>query len=214
MMRSRHEADALIDQLRGPLRGRRIVLTPALSQKPNRFLTEILVVGCIVILIAFLVAKTYTRSLGQANRTVCVNNVSQLARAMMAYSYDFDCHVVSGPSWQDAVMPYVSDPPDWNIYYCPVRDGERGYSYGLSRRIAALPETEIPFPSETVMLADVRNSTREVWWANDIRFENVHHNRSPLPCHSMRSNFAFCDGHASTRDPFLLDAGSWMVSER
>lgn len=184
-----------------------------LSQRPNRLLPEILVTGCIIIFVATLVTRTYTGSMTQANRIACINNVSQLGRAMLTYCCDYDQKFPLGPSWQDAVMVYVSDIPDWNIYYCPARGEERGYSYGLNRHLGGATDFSFQYPTEAVMLVDVRGSTRDIWWSNDIRFENIRHNRCPLPCHAMRSNFVFCDGHASTIDPFILTTESWTVTE-
>ena len=184
------------------------------NQKPSRLLPELIVGGVIVLIVAVFVTRLYNRSAAQANRVTCMNNINQLGRAMSMYSSDCDERLPLGPAWQDGVMSYVAKPPDWSVYFCPARGNEHGYSYGLNSALGGLPDQHIQTPSETILLVDVRNSTREVWWANDIRFLTLDHNRTPDPCHLGRANFAYCDGHVESRDPYQMTTDNWLVTVR
>ena len=184
-----------------------------MKQRPNRILPEVLVCGLVICIIALIAIPVYIDAKAPADRTACLNNINQLSQAIRMYMDDYDHQLPPGPSWQDAVMTYVSDTPDWNAYYCPSRDdGERGWSYGMNGCVAGLFDAELTAPTDTVLLAEVRNSSREVWWANDIRFVKWWRNRNPYPCHIKRrqANFSFCDGHIISRDPLRLTERNWL----
>lgn len=174
----------------------------------SRHLVEILATGFIIVAVAFLVSRVYVKTMDQANKATCVSNLSQLGRAIMAYAQDYDEKLPVGPAWQDAIMVQISDIPDWGIYYCPERKNERGYSYGLNVFLGG-QNMDVPHPSETILFCDVRSNTREIWWANDIRFLKLGHNRTPNPCHRNKANFVFVDGHAKTEDWHKESIRNW-----
>ena len=180
-----------------------------MNEKPNRFLPEILVAGLIILIVGFMIARTYTGSMARAHRTACINNINQLSMAMRMYADDHD-QGLPRSGWQDAVMPWVSEEPDWNVYYCPARDDEKGWSYGMNWAVAGADDSSMPDPSVLILLVDVRNDTREFWWANDIRFHRFHRNRVPRPVHQGRANIAFCDGHVVCADPFRMTVDNWI----
>lgn len=171
---------------------------------------ELLTVGLVLVVVAFLASRVYIKSMDQADRTSCMGNIAQLARAMQAYAADYD-GAYPAAGWQDAIMPQISLEPDWNIYYCPARKSEKGWSYGLNVNVAGSDDSSIPLPSQTILLCDVVNDTREVWWANDIRHQAFDHNRNPSPSHRDRTNFAYCDGHVKTEDRFRKGVESWGI---
>jgi prepilin-type processing-associated H-X9-DG protein len=182
-----------------------------MKSTPSRLLPEILVTGLIILIVAYIIARTYTGSIAQANRVSCLNNATQLGRAIQEYATDHDQLLPLGPSWQDVVMRYVADPPDWNLYYCPARVDERGYSYGMNPNVAGCSDPAIIFPADTVLVADVKNATRAIWWVNDYRFIKLRTNKTPYPCHVRRANFAYCDGHAKSSNPTRLEAVNWAA---
>ena len=186
-----------------------------MNERPNRLLPEILVGIMVILIVAFLATRTFKGGIAKGHQAACLNNINQLGQALRMYSDDHDQGYPLGPAWQDAVMAYVSDTPDWQPFYCPARrDDEKGWSYGLNWSVAGLDDQRLVFPSETILLVDVRNSTRDRWWANDIRFLRGRHNRPPLPIHIEKANFAYCDGHVKTLDPFRMTEGNWFPRER
>lgn len=192
-----------------PVRGT-LRLRPSHPQAPSRHLVEILTVGLILVIVAFFASRAYIDSMGSADTVSCNHNIAQLARAMQAYATDYD-GAYPAAGWQDAIMPQISVEPDWNIYYCPARKNEKGWSYGLNVNVAGLDDGRIPKPTETILLSDVIKDTREIWWANDIRYQTFDHNRNPSPSHRDRTNFAYCDGHVKTEDRFRKGIESWGV---
>lgn len=184
-----------------------------MKRRISRHLPELLVSGVVILIVAVIVTKTYTRGMAQANRTACVSHVQQLAQAIAMYRMDTDQVMPGGPRWHRNVMTYVSEKPDWGLYFCPAREEDPGFAYGLNWSVGGLPEHVIQRPTEMVLLADVRNSTDTLWWVNNISFLKLERNRVPLPCHLGRTNVAFCDGHVKSIDANETTKGNWVVGE-
>ena len=183
-----------------------------MKRRISRHLPEILVSGIVILIVALIVTKTYARGMAQANRTACVSHVEQLAQAIAMYRMDSDQMMPAGPRWHRNVMTYVSEKPDWGLYFCPARE-EDGLAYGLNWSVAGQPDHAIQHPADLVLLADVRNSTDTIWWVNNISYLQLARNRVPLPCHLGRTNLAFCDGHVKSIDSSVTVRSNWMVGE-
>jgi prepilin-type N-terminal cleavage/methylation domain-containing protein/prepilin-type processing-associated H-X9-DG protein len=100
-------------------------------------------------------------------------------------------------SWMDLIYPYVKD---INLFYCPSQPDDNVTSYGYSSNIhnvystGPIAESQISYPSETVMLIDDHSVYSAYSTAAD-QFKPWTGDTKYAP-HLEGFNVAFTDGHA------------------
>lgn len=176
-----------------------------MNPKVNRHLPEVLVSALLIMVVALFVMGRAKDSMAQANRTACMNNVHQLAQAIQIYAMD-QGRLPPGPGWQELV---TGDALSVGLLACPARPDEFGYGYGLNWSVGGLEDSHLTRPADTILLADVRSSTAEVWWVNDLRFVRLERNRIPQDCHKGKAVFGFCDGHVKTINHLDVAEPQW-----
>lgn len=176
-----------------------------MNYKVNRHLPEFLLAALFILVLFIFIMGKARSGMAMANRTKCVSNVHQLAQAIQVYAMDHG-RLPAGPGWHELV---TAGTLSVGLLACPQRPEEPGYGYGMNWRVAALEDSRIPLPAETILLADVRNSTSDVWWVNDIRFLRLGKNRVPQDCHVRRAVFGFCDGHVKTMNHLDVTEQQW-----
>ena len=181
------------------------------NQKVGRPVPEFLLAACAILVLAAIIIKPIMNTREKGRETACRTNIHQIAQAMMMYNTDFDDRFPVGPGWHKAISQSYMDKGDMALFICQSRPtGKQGsYSYGMNKTLSAWDAHNISYPSEIVMLCDVRDSTEEVWWANDIRFMTYPHNRNPLANHNEKVMFTFCDGHVQRLDRYKLQISNW-----
>jgi len=181
----------------------------------GRHLVEVLIAGLIVAGVAVMIITVDLRATGKARALLCASNVHQLTLAMQQYADDHDGRLPLGPGWQMLVLAYsqTSDDPRLSLLTCPARLNEPGFATGLNYDVAARSGDVV---GRHIWLIEVRNGSSEIWWANDIRYHRLPHNRYPAAPHRGRTTVSRGDGSVRTRDPFSLTATDWLppVSER
>jgi prepilin-type N-terminal cleavage/methylation domain-containing protein len=99
-------------------------------RKAGFTLIELLVVIAIIAILAAVLFPVFSRAKDQARKSKCLSNLGQLAKAMMAYSNDYDGSLPQGyneTNWNDWVYwtwrgrlgTYVKDRA---VFVCPVPD--------------------------------------------------------------------------------------------
>lgn len=144
-------------------------------------------------------------SMAEANRTACLSNVHQLAQAIQMYDLDYSAYPL-GPHWHELVTAGTFSV---SILACPQRPDELGYGYGMNWFMRGLSDSRVPRPADTLLVADARDSTAEVWWVNDPRFVRLQRNRVPWDCHNGKASFAFCDGHVKSINHLDVTEPQW-----
>jgi len=184
------------------------------GSRTNRGFTliELLVVIAIIAILAAILFPIFLTAKAAAQRTTCTSNMSQLTRAMLAYSSDYQGRIPdwSSPAgiWDLAIFKWVKNT---KVFTCPVNrlryDG-RPYppnsiprSYCLPKNVARQLVEQAPRPTKTVLLYEkgsqliftYADSTGE-WFDQTWGY-----GRDPADkfWHSNGKNFAFCDGHAA-----------------
>lgn len=171
----------------------------------HRSLPEIML-GAIIILVLFVFFLGKAKSgMAEAHRVACLGNVHQLAQAIQMYSMDQGAYPL-GPRWHELV---TIDVVGVGVLACPQRPEDLGYGYGMNYFVAGLADNRLAQPADTILLADVRNSTADTWWVNDLRFQRLVRNRVPQDCHLQKAAFGFCDGHVKTINHLDLTEQQW-----
>ncbi len=135
-------------------------------------LIELLVVIAIISILAGMLFPVFSQAREKGRAVACLNNLNQLVKAMMMYADDHGGRyplalqeAQTGPSWsgyraggggdvaQGALFSYVRSPA---VYVCPSDPWgpQLGLSYQMSGPLSMMPEGQIDFPSQTVLLID------------------------------------------------------------
>ncbi len=143
-----------------------------MDRKRNGFtLIELLVVIAIIAILAGILFPVFGSARERGRTVACLNNLSQLGKAMLMYMDDNGgrCPIAlasqtMGPSWagydpstgivdvrSGGLFSYVRSA---DVFLCP-SDGtgdQLGLSYQMSGPLSILPEGQLDYPTETVVL--------------------------------------------------------------
>lgn len=183
-------------------------------------LIEVLIVIAIIVILAAMILPVYELASRRAETTHCSANLRHLALAIGVYAEDNDsllipartsagAPAVLGTSWDVLLLPYqrseqmylcLSDQnPNWATGTTCYK-----HSYGLNLDLtmvggyngSALSLPEIAGPTQTILLFDLKGSTRVLglsYAANGLsRIETRH---------GTGANFSFVDGHVKWLQP-------------
>ncbi len=135
-------------------------------------LIELLVVIAIISILAGMLFPVFSQAREKGRAVACLNNLNQLVKAMVMYADDnrgrYPLSIQdaqSGPSWsgyrsggggdvtQGALFSYVRTA---DVFVCPSDPWgpQLGLSYQMSGPLSMMPEGQIDFPSQTVLLID------------------------------------------------------------
>ena len=155
------------------------------AQRASAFtLIELLVVIAIIAILAAILFPVFARARENARRSSCQSNLKQMALGIIQYQQDYDEKFVNivtpaalGPAfgWGGGIQPYLKSS---QVFHCPSASGDKSDSvssenysdYGMNRLLntvtgsltipaGGLPIAAVRFPSQTVMLVDVRTGT-------------------------------------------------------
>lgn len=167
-------------------------------------LIELLVVITIISLLAGMLFPVFMQARAKAHAAACLNNLSQLSRALQMYIDDnggrFPLSLEEGgygPSWcgyvdggggdvtKGAVFNYVRSK---EVFICPSDPyaGRLGLSYEMSGPLGALPQGIVENPADTVLLIDANDPPAAQGQLRDQngRFlvQNEAHDDTIIPC--------------------------------
>ena len=203
-------------------------------------LVELLVVMAMLGLVFSMLGPALAKAKGKAQELQCLNNLRNISVAQALYRADYRGHLVPHAvfrppesrslvpnahftMWPDLLRPYTGDA---RTFRCPCMhcDPEQGIGYGMNlmvagkfsvpNEMAAVHETEIQQPGQTILFGDAAFVTRESMLqpATEWREEpgrplgswTIRPPGDPLwhwaptrvmPRHGARANVAFVDGH-------------------
>lgn len=175
----------------------------------GRHLIELLLAGLIIAGVVTAIIIVDMRATGRARQLHCASNVHQLTLAMQQYADDYDGKLPLGYDWQTLMLAYAArrEDPRVTLLTCSARPDNPGYATGLNYDVAGGDSALV---GRQVWLAEVRNGSAETWWANDIRYRRLRHNRFPVAPHRERTNVSRGDGSVRARDPYGLKATDWL----
>jgi prepilin-type N-terminal cleavage/methylation domain-containing protein len=159
-------------------------------------LIELLVVIAIIAILAAILFPVFAKAKASAKASACGSNVRQLGIALDMYRTDFDGYYVLGAYvkgtdfllWHDLTDPYVKNKEIW---LCPGCDLNRtdsngmptshfGYNADYLTDIApdfsnfdghrAVNESEIQYPTETVLFTVAKSSVPNSWCGDEGKF--------------------------------------------
>lgn len=189
-------------------------------------LTELLVVVGILAVLAAVVLPVMANARESGRRSVCQNNLRQIAVAIQLYTQDYDgtypletsVLIQNGVrtqfSWNHALLPYLKDP---HVFHCPSHpdrgQGDQHYTYNGKRLNTLLPQrpTALRFGNHEASLP----ATATIWTTVDsggIGADDVLHDLRAVTSSCGRSylgstlhrgggNYAFLDGHVAWLTP-------------
>lgn len=176
-------------------------------------LIELLVVIAIIAILAAILFPVFARAREKARQTSCLNNVKQLALAVMQYTQDYDevlpaSYYPGNPGtsnqWFEKIQPYINNT---QVQICPsARTRNPGYGwnydfigYGSSTSIRVYALSDIARPAETIMMADAGNyviySPSRYGYVPSPGTTTYDYNVAGLR-HNEGANLGWCDGHA------------------
>ena len=188
------------------------------TNRVNQFtLIELLVVIAIIAILAAMLLPALGKAQETARRSTCGNNLKQCSLGINFYVSDYDGYYPNNViyaltpdlRWVDALLDaqYLSNR---KVFVCPSLRYANGVDYITPGTVmvysdAGTPKhrrnTEIRFPSETLLLVEKNNTTSEKLtfapWA-DLLGAISNPERLAFP-HSGTMNALFCDGHIITR---------------
>jgi hypothetical protein len=179
-----------------------------LNKRVGRHLVELLVAGLTIAGVGALIATVDIRATERARTLQCSGNVHQLTLALTQYADDHDGKLPLGPNWQMQMLTYSQreEDPRVTVLACPSRSNEPGFATGLNVDLAGRrADSVVP----QLWLIEVRNGSAQTWWANDIRYHPLTHNRFPVAPHRNRATFSRGDGSVKSIDPSRLTATDW-----
>jgi general secretion pathway protein G len=214
---------------------------------------ELLAVMALIAILAALLLPVLARVRDAGRRTVCTSNLRQFGIAITAYADDYDGlypvapltgeideeeeededeEVDSGPlDWDEAILPYIPN-EDGPVFRCPSDPSPLEFfelSYTLNASFAVgLSQAAISRPTETIVLADRRNSIENqaaamvfLWWQWQDGAWPPRLLPDPTPAatrdlaldrHGDRLNFLFADGHVRAL-PFSTTWGAGPANQ-
>ena len=182
---------------------------------------DLLAVGGVLALFAFLVFPVWVGSLADARRAACAGNLAQVGRAAAIYATghkdQWPGNQHSQPSWVQSLSAYF----DTNSYRCPEErlgaGPARAYTIALNdfltphpygaRKIDYSLRPSVPAPAETLLFAEETEDYRDY---DHFHFADAEGNGYGLEAfadqvdverHSGEANYLFSDGH--------VDALAW-----
>ncbi len=216
------------------------------TRSPQGFtLIELLVVIAIISILAGMLFPVFSQAREKGRAVACLNNLNQLVKAMVMYADDNRGRyplaiqdAQSGPSWsgyrsggggdvtQGALFSYVRTA---DVFVCPSDPWgpQLGLSYQMSGPLSMMPEGQIDFPSQTVLLIDSNDPgpgsgssartqdgrflvTGTVPDAAPVQPVTELSAGAPMdgynPVHQKGANAAFADGHVQRVKPGDLAA--------
>ena len=179
-------------------------------------LIELLVVIAIIAILAAILFPVFARAREKARQTSCLNNVKQLALAVVMYVQDYDDKFPLGAAadiqrysdiWHNT-QPYIRN---LQVLVCPsdsspncMRHGENwplsyGYNYRLGGDRTSM--AEIRYPAETALTAEMTD--RPYFYHQGEHLPNdgrgIGYTSAPhrlVSRHNDGMNIGFVDGHA------------------
>jgi prepilin-type processing-associated H-X9-DG protein len=145
--------------------------------------------GTAAVLGAGVALPVLTKARERAHEATCMNNMKQLAAAMMMYAQDWDGKLPPANRWRDAIKAYVKND---GVFRCP-SDPDKTHlcSYAMNRRLSGQPINRFRNPGSIVLL-----------------FESVDTAENPnsfgeglVLRHNGKGCFAFLDGHVELKEP-------------
>jgi len=164
-------------------------------------LIELLVVIAIISILASILFPAFARAREKARQTACLSNESQIGKAFIMYSQDYDESFPSGYAgapWWDLAYAYTHNR---QIYQCPDRK-DLAVGYGYNASAAGLSHGAFWDASSKILLVDANNITDNVWWVNEPTVNPVlAGDNPPTARHNDGANYTFVDGHAKWGRP-------------
>ena len=209
-------------------------------QKRGFTLTELLVVvGILAVLIAVLL-PVFFAARQKAHQSTCATNLRQLAAASLLYAQDNDgvlphagTQQTFKDEWNYQIVPYVKTkrldcptfvlPDNSDFFAARPFHGYAANSNidnaGLTEASLSLRDSDIPFPTATVLIAEthctVKRTENEEDYGYPIdqanpAFGSTADGGTPIGLqggvrHNGGSNYAFLDGHAKWHKPEAVD---------
>jgi prepilin-type N-terminal cleavage/methylation domain-containing protein/prepilin-type processing-associated H-X9-DG protein len=197
-------------------------------------LIELLVVIAIIAILAGILFPVFAQAREKARQISCASNIKNLGTAALMYTQDYDeqlplaAYATTGFAfllWHDLTDPYVKNKQIWHCPSSSVRKTDQGgaitthFGYNVRYLTTILPDfsnanghtavslAAIPFPTETVLLADARASTANSWCGDDGKFllppseADAHCWGRPHFLHNEGSNVLWVDGHVKWHRP-------------
>jgi len=190
-------------------------------------LIELLVVIAIIAILAAILFPVFLVAKAKANQTKCMSNMTQIGKAMMAYSSDWSeslplpwSPTLAWGGWDDCYREHIqSYIKSRGVLICPVKTHDPGAvprrgHYGMnvylnikdghtaSTNIGDFnwycPLSSILFPTQTILISENKEGD---WSAEPIDNGATGDSGQFYPYHGNPNDkggvFAFCDGHAA-----------------
>lgn len=135
-------------------------------------LIELLTVISIIAILASILFPVFGQARERARAIACLNNLSQMGRAMQMYADDNNDRLppaegqTGSPSWCGIVPGTTKADPRLSAIYSYIRSGEVficpsdsytdqfGVSYQMSQALSRMPTGQIDYPTQCVVLLD------------------------------------------------------------
>lgn len=168
-------------------------------------LIELLVVIAIISILASILFPVFATAREKARQTSCLSNESQIGKALIMYSQDYDESFPAGVAvqpWWELIFPYTRNR---QIYQCPDRK-DLAVGYGFNYSAQNQDQGAFWDTASKILLADADNiSPTTMWWVNDPNVITVPGGDNlPVSRHNDGCNFTFADGHAKWYKPQML----------
>ena len=159
------------------------------------------IVMMLVMFIAILVAMlmpALTEARYQAQRAVCIANVSGLAKCVVLYAEDNKGHYPAPDKWCDLIEPYAGTKM---ILRCPA-DPEGSCSYAMN---AAIVNTRVGNPGQTVLVFECTPGWNQAGGIEQV-ITDKHRSGGRTGC-----NIGFMDGHAEFVEAERIPQLRWKI---